>query len=518
MSKDILSQDTKRESGKDAQRMNIYAAKLVSEAIRSTLGPKGMDKMLVDGYGNVTVTNDGVTILREIEVDHPAAKMIVEVAKTQEAQVGDGTTTAVILAGQLLEKAQELLDNNIHPTIIARGYRLAEIKAQEILLKLSKPYKESDLQKISETAMTGKGAEEAKELLSKILLQAIKHVSKHTKEIDSQDIKIEKKVGGKIKDTSLIRGVVLDKEKTHSSMPTEIKDAKIALIDSAIEIRVPEADAKVNITSPSQIQSFLDMEEEMIKKLVNKIISTGANVVLCQKGIDELAQHFFAQKGIYAVRRVRKSDMARLSKATNAKIITDIKEMTSKDLGYAGNVKEVKVADEYMTYITNCKKPAAVSIIVRGSTEHIADEVKRALEDALGDLISVLRTKRIVAGAAATEMQLSKQLLGYSQSLAGREQLAVKAFCESLNIIPKTLAENAGLDPIDVITKLQSAHEKNPHSAINVYTGNIMDSYKKGIIEPLEIKTQAISSATDVAIMILRIDDVILASKKEAEE
>ena len=522
MAKDgILSEGSKRNEGKNAQRLNIYAAKLVADAVRTTLGPKGMDKMVVDNSGNVIVTNDGVTILKELEIEHPTAKMIVEIAKTQEAEVGDGTTSAVILAGELLRKAEELLDDGIHPTIIAKGYRLASIKAIETLEKQSKKIDITDklLQKIGETAMTGKGAEDEKEHLTKILVEAVNKIRLHTQNISRDDIKIEKKAGGIVKNTQIVSGIVLDKEKTHLSMPDEIKNAKIALIDSPIEIRAPETDSKISITSPNQIQEYLEMEEAMLKEITSRIEKSGANVVFCQKGIDDYAQHLLAKKGIYACRRVRKSDMQRISKATNAKIITDLDDLTKETLGSAGFVRQEQVGDDFMTYITDCESPKAITILVRGSTPHITDEIGRAIDDALGDIITTLKSSKLAPGAGAVEIGLALKLEEYSNTLMGREQLAAKAFAKALEIIPRTLAENAGLDAIDIIALLKSHHKKGEiNSGINVHTGKIMNSWEEGVIEPLQVKLTALQSAADVAIMILRIDDVILSEKQSINE
>lgn len=514
---EILPEGSQRDSGRDAQRMNIYAAKLVSEAIRTTLGPKGMDKMLVDSEGSVTVTNDGVTILREIEVDHPSAKMVVEVAKTQEEQVGDGTTSAVIIAGELLRKAEELLDNNIHPTVIVKGYRMATEKADSLLKDISEKVDIDDeeiVKKIGKTAMTGKGAEDNKEHLSEVLYKALKEV-KGKNYVYKENIKVEKKTGGEVKDTSLIKGVVIDKGKVHSSMPINIEEASIALLNEAIEVKDLENDAKLSITDPNKIQEFMDLEESMIKKLVDRIVSTGANVVFCHKGIDDYAQHLLAKKGVYACRRVRKEDLERLSKATNASIVSDIKDISEKDIGYAGRVSSKNISGEDMTYVEECKNPRAVTILVRGATTHVAEEVSRAIDDALGDMSTVLKEGRAVAGAGSLETHLSLKLLEYSSKLEGREQLAVKAYAEALEVITKTLAENAGLDPIDIITELKSHHGNGKKwVGLNVFTGKTMDAWSEGVLEPLKVKSQAVSSAAEVAMMILRIDDVIL-SKQE---
>ena len=513
----IMPEGTERNTGRSAQRMNILAARLVAETVRTTLGPKGMDKMLVDSLGDVIVTNDGVTILREMEIDHPSAKMIIEIAKTQEDEVGDGTTTAVVLAGELLKQAEDLLDKNIHPTIIAKGYRMAAEKSRTILSIMAKEIdNDSILKKISETAMTGKGAEDSKEHLSELIITAIKKVKDEDSQSIKENIKIEKKTGASIDDSELIQGIVLDKEKVHSGMPSKIKNAKIALIDSAIEIKSPENDTKISITDPEKIQSFLDMEETMIKNMVEKIKKSGATAVFCQKGIDDLAQHFFYKAGIYACRRIKKSDMARLSKATGAKIITDLNELSKDDLGSSGLLEEVKVGEDFMTYIKDCENPKSVTILIRGATNHVTDEVARAVEDAIGDVSAALSNNKVVAGAAATEMRLSKELYDYSQKLNGREQLAVQAFASALEIIPKTLAENAGIDPIDVLTEIKSNPDKFEWPGIDVFTGKIIDAWKEGIIEPLKIKTQGLSSAAEVATLILRIDDVILSEKKSS--
>ena len=523
MSKDIqpiyiLPEGTSRKQGRNAQRNNIMAAKLVAETVRTTLGPKGMDKMLVDSLGEVIVTNDGVTILKEMQIEHPAAKMIVEVAKTQEEEVGDGTTTAVVLAGELLKKAEDLLDMEIHPTVIVKGYRMAAEKALNILNKISQPVTEKDtklLEMIAQTAMTGKGAESNKEKLSQITVEAVTQISNNGK-FDLDDIKIEKKDGGSIEDTELIQGIVLDKEIVHSGMPQFVKDAKIALIDSAIEIKNTETDAKIQITAPNQLQAFLDMEEKMLRDMVNKIASSGATVVFCQKGIDDVAQHFMSKKSIYAVRRVKKSDMEKLAKATGGKIITNLDDLSATELGNAALVEESKVGDENMTFVRECKNAKSVTILVRGSTEHVADEAERAIIDSIGDLIAALKVGKVVAGAGSPELELTKHLNKYAESLSGREQLAVKAFAQAMEVIPRTLAENAGLDPIDSLTELKLAHEKGQVTAgIDVFTGKVMDAWKAGVIEPLKVKTQAVSSATEVATMILRIDDVIASGANQ---
>ena len=514
----ILPEGTQRSQGRNAQRTNIMAAKLVAETVRTTLGPKGMDKMLVDSMGDVVVTNDGVTILEEMSIEHPSAKMIVEVAKTQEDEVGDGTTTAVVLAGELLKKAEDLLDVEIHPTVIAKGYRMASQKAQELLRNMAQDVSEKDdkiLKNIAMTAMTGKGAEYAKEHLSELAVKAVKSVMEKENgiEIDRENIKLEKKVGSGVENSELISGIVLDKERVHAGMPRQVKNAAIALIDSAIEIKSTETDAKIQISDPNSMEAFLQQEENMLKKMVGQIADSGATVVFCQKGIDDIAQHFLAKKGIYACRRIKKSDMEALARATGGTVVTNLADLNKKDLGFAGVVEETKVGGEEMTYVKECRNPKSVTMLVRGGTEHVVDEVKRAMEDAIGDVASALTVGKVVGGAGSPEMELSKSLRKYAQGLSGREQLAVQAFADAMEIIPRTLAENAGLDPIDVLTDLKAKHDKGQKWAgINVFSGKTMDAWKEGVIEPLKIKTQAISSAGEVAVMVLRIDDVIASS------
>ena len=507
----ILPEGSHRTIGRDAQRNNIMAAKAVAETVRTTLGPKGMDKMLVDSLGDVVVTNDGVTILQEMQIEHPAAKMIVEVAKTQENEVGDGTTTAVVLTGELLKNAEALLEKNIHPTVITKGFRLAAEHANKTLNEIAENISINDdelLERIAITAMTGKGAESAKEKLAKLAVMAIKQVSDGNI-VNLGNIKLEKKVGDGIEDSELVQGLVLDKEKVHSAMPNNIKNAKIALIDSAIEIKNTETEAKIQITDPSQLQAFLDQEESIIRNMVNKIIKSGANVVICQKGIDDLAQHFLAKAGIYSVRRVKEDDMDKLALATNARIVSNLDDLNPNDLGSAGLVEEIKVGDEDMTYIKDCKNPKAVTILIRGGTNHVVAEVERAMKDALGDIAAAIKNGKVVAGAGASEMEVSKSLRNFANSLSGREQLAVLAFADAVEVIPRTLSENAGLDPIDMITEMKNMHETNKWAGIDAFTGKVVDAWEAGVIEPLKIKSQAISSASEVAELILRIDDVI---------
>ncbi|MBI2508379.1 TCP-1/cpn60 chaperonin family protein [Candidatus Woesearchaeota archaeon] len=508
----ILPEDTRRTIGKDAQRNNIAAARAVAETVRTTLGPKGMDKMLVDSSGDVVVTNDGVTILEEMQIEHPTAKMIVEVAKTQEDEVGDGTTTAVVLAGELLKNAENLLDKNIHPTVITKGFRLAADKAQEILLKSAENVDIDDediLNKIAMTAMTGKGAENAKEKLAGLCVKAAKRVIEDG-EVDLDNIKIEKKVGDGIENSELIDGVVLDKEKVHSGMPKKIEDAKIALLDVAVEIKSTEIDAKIEIDDPSKLQGFLDQEERMINAMVEKIVKSGANVVICQKGIDDVAQYLLSEKGIYAIRRVKESDMGRLAKATGGKVVSNLNALKPDKIGKAGKVEEIKIGDDEMTYISECENPKSVTLLVKGGTKHVVDEVERAVTDALGDIVASLKVGKVVGGAGAIEVEVARGLREYSNKLSGREQLAVLAFADAVEVIPRTLAENAGLDPIDVLTELKAAHDSGKKWAgIDVFSGKVQDSWNNGVIEPLKIKTQAVKSASEVAELILRIDDII---------
>ncbi|MCD6558004.1 MAG: TCP-1/cpn60 chaperonin family protein [Candidatus Aenigmarchaeota archaeon] len=515
----ILPEGTLRQIGKDAQKTNIAAAKAVADSVRTTLGPKGMDKMLVDTIGDVVITNDGATILDEMEIDHPAAKMMVEVAKTQEDEVGDGTTTAVVLAGELLEKAGELIDQGIHPSIIIRGYRIAKTKSLEVLDKLAKTVTvdSPELEKIAMTAMTGKGSEAAKESLAKLAVKAVKSIIEDD-EIDTDNIKIEKRRGGSIDDTELIEGLVIDKEVVHAAMPKTVRDAKIALIDSALEIKETETDAQIRITNPEQLKGFIEQENAMLKEMVDKIVKSGCNVVFCQKGIDDLAQHYLAKNKIMAVRRVKKSDMKTLAKATGASIITNLDELTEDELGYAGIVEEKKVAGEEIIFVRKCKNPKAVSILIRGGTEHVVDEAKRAMEDAILGVAAAIKSGKIVTGGGSTEVEIAKKLREFSETVGGREQLAINAFADAMEVIPKTLASSSGMDTIDTLVELRSLHEKGKTSyGVGVLKGKCIDMEEEGVVEPVKIKTQAIKSASEAAEMILRIDDVITASKVGSE-
>ncbi len=514
----VLKEGTKREQGKDATKNNITAAKAISDAVRSTLGPRGMDKMLVNSMGDVVITNDGVTILKEIDVEHPGAKMIIETAKTQDEECRDGTTTAVILTGEFLKRSEDLIDQNVHPTLITSGFRLAMEYALKVLNELAEPIKPEDEQmlgNIATTAMTGKSAEVIKDHLADIAVKAVKKVMERDNghiTVDFDNILLVKKQGGTIQDTELIDGIILDKERVHSGMPKTLKNAKIVLLNAALEVKKTEVEAKIQITSPAQLQDFLNEEEKMLRNMVEIIKATGANVAICQKGIDDLPQHYLAKAGIYAVRRAKESDMKKLAKATGARIVNSIHELTKDDLGYAGLVEEKKIADDQMTYVTGCKDAKAISILIRGGTEHVVDELERSLNDALGVVAIALEDEKILIGGGAAPMELSQQLRNYATTVGGREQLAIEAFANSIEIIPRTLAENAGLDPINTIIDLRKAHKNGEkYSGLNVFNGKVTDMKEMKIIEPMRVMKQAIQGATETAIMILRIDDVIAA-------
>jgi len=501
------------------QMNNIMAARAISDAVKSTLGPKGMDKMLVDSMGDATVTNDGATILKEIDVEHPAAKMIVEVAKAQDEECGDGTTSAVILTGELLKYAGELLEQNIHPTVIAHGFKLASEKSIEILNKLSIPIKSSDkktLRNIAMTSMSSKGASASKEILADVVVDAVTSIVEKTDGktyVDMDNIQIQKKHGGVIEDTNIIKGIILDKERVHDGMPKNVKNAKIALVNAAIEVKKTEVDARIQIQDPTQLQAFLDEEEGMLRKMVESVKKSGANVLICQKGIDDLAQHFLAKAGIYSVRRAKKSDMEKLSKSTGATVVANLDDLVSKDLGYAGNVEEKKIGDDKMTFITGCKNPKAVSILIRGSTEHVVDELERGLHDALFVVKVALEDGKMTAGGGSTATSISMVLRDYASTVGGREQMAIEAYANAIEIVPKTLAENAGLDPIDMMIEMRRIHKKgNKYAGIDVNNGKVSDMLKNNVIEPLRVSVQEIQASTEAATMILRIDDVI-ASK-----
>ncbi len=519
----ILREGASRSRGKEAQHANIMAARIVAEAVKSSLGPKGMDKMLVDSFGDVTITSDGRTVLDEMDIQHPAAKMMVEVAKTQDDEVGDGTTTAVVIAGELLGKAEDLVEKNVHPTVIIDGYRKAADKALETLEKIAIPVEPTEkefLEKVAMTSMASKLVAENKDYLAEVASSAVLHVAQKVEDqykVDIDDIMVEKKPGESLTDTKLIEGIVVDKEVVHPGMPKRVEKAKIALLDCALEIEKTEFDAKINIESPDQMEAFLKQEESMLKEMVEKIVANGASVVVCQKGIDDLVQHFLARKKILAVRRVKKSDMEKLSKATGGKIVTNLEGITEADLGYAELVEERKIGDDKMTFIEGCKNPRSVAILIRGGTERIVDEAERSLHDALCVARDVVEEPKILAGGGAPEMEVARVLKEYAGTLPGREQLAVQQFAEALEAVPTTLAENAGLDPIDVISELRARHEKGEvWAGIEVHEGKVKDMREVNVFEPLAVKKQIIKSATEAASMILKIDDIIAAGKMKA--
>ncbi len=519
----VLKEGTERERGKGATANNISAARAVADAVRTTLGPRGMDKMLVDSMGDITITNDGVTILKEVDVEHPAAKMLVEVAKTQDQQCGDGTTTAVVLAGELLKRSEYLLEQNVHPTVITRGFQLGLQEAKRLLeAEIGTPVKPEDeavLVDCAVTAMGSKGVAGARDGLAEIVVKAVKQIAEQRggKTVcDVDQIKVEKRHGGQISDTELIQGIILDKERGHPRMPGELSGAKIALLNSALEIKKTEIESKINIKSPSQIQSFLDEEDKTFRKMVDAIKASGANVVVCQKGVDDVVLHYLAKDGIYAVKQVKESDLQKLARATGGKIVTGIKELTPGDLGSAAKVEERKIGEDHMTFVTGCSNPRSVSILVRGGTEHVTQEVERSLQDALKVVASVLEDGVVCPGGGATEVELAVKLRKWAGTVGGREQLAVEAFAQSLEAVPWALAENGGYDSINTLIELRSAHngaKGNHNIGINLADGKAADMWKLKVIEPARVKRQAISSAVEVASMVLRIDDII-ASKK----
>ncbi len=519
----VLKEGSSRSRGKEAQRTNIMAAKIVAESVKSSLGPKGMDKMLVDSFGDVTITSDGRTILDEMDIQHPAAKMMVEVAKTQDNEAGDGTTTAVIISGELLNKAEELIEKNVHPTVIIDGYKKAQEKALEILEKIAITVdlnSQDYAKKAAMTSMASKLVAEHREYLAEISVKAILAVAEKVDDkyrADVDDVKVEKKTGESVQETKLIQGIVLDKDVSHSGMPKRVEKAKIALLDCPLEIEKTEFDAKINIESPEQMEAFLKQEENMLREMVEKIAKVGANVVLCEKGVDDMVQHFLARKGMLTVRRIKKSDMEKLAKATGGKIVTNLEAITTADLGYANLVEERKVGDDKMTFIEGCKHPRAVTILIRGGTERIIAEAERSIHDALCVVRDIVEEPKIVAGGGSPELEMSRQLKKYAETLPGREQLAVRGFAEALEAIPTTLTENAGLDPIDILSDLRARHEKGEiWAGIEVVSGKIQDMSKAGVYEPLAVKKQIIKSATEAASMLLKIDDVIASGKMRA--
>jgi archaeal chaperonin len=510
----ILGEEAQRTSGRDAREMNVTAGRAVAEAVRTTLGPRGMDKMLVDSMGDVVVTNDGVTILTEMDIEHPAATMMVEVAETQEEETGDGTTTAVIIAGDLLRRAEGLLEQGVHPTTVARGYRLASEEATDVLESAAHPVEEQNLLvEIAQTAMTGKGAEAAKQALSELVVRAVRAVRDEDEgDIDISNITVETVVGGAISNSELVEGVVVDKERVNDDMPWQVEDATIALVDTPIEVQETEADAAVSITDPDQLQGFLDREEAQLREMVDRIVDTGANVVFCQKGIDDLAQHLLAQEGVLAVRRTKKSDMNHLARATDGRIVSSLGDIDPDDLGHAGLVAERDVAGDTRIFVEECDNPRSVALLLRGGTEHVVAEVERAVHDSLGVVRVALLDGRVLPGGGAPETALALALREYADGVGGREQLAVEAFADAMEAVPRTLAENAGISPIDGVTDLRSRHDAGEENAgLDAETGDIADMLDAGVAEPLRVKEQAIQSATDVAELLLRIDDVISA-------
>jgi thermosome len=519
----ILKEGAKETKGREAQRNNIIAARLVAEIVKTSLGPRGMDKMLVDTLGDVTITNDGATILKELDVQHPAAKILVEVAKATDNEVGDGTTSAVVLAGALLERAEELINKNVHPTIIVDGYNLALEKALQILDDVSIKVEPNDkriLKKVALTTLASKIVAEESPYIADLVIDAVLTVAEKKDgkyKVDVDNIKVEKKAGGSLHDTQLIRGIVLDKEVVHGGMPKRVEKAKIALINAPLEIEKTEFDAKIRISSPEQMKLFLEEENRMLKSMVDKIASTGANVVICQKGIDDMAQHYLAKAGILAVRRVKESDMYKLAKATNARVVTNIEELTANDLGYADLVEERKIETDKWVFIEGCKDPRAVTILIRGGSQRVVDEADRAIHDAIMVVKDVVENPSIVAGGGSIEAYIAKELRSWAATLPGREQLAAIKFADALETIPLTLAENAGMDPIDTMTELRSKQNKGSKwMGIDVRNTQVADMYKLEVLEPAVVKAQIMKSATEAANMILRIDDVIAAAKPEA--
>jgi thermosome len=515
----ILKEDTKRSRGSEARKSNMMAAQIVAEVLKTTLGPRGMDKMLIDSMGDITITSDGATVLDQIDVQHPAAKMIIEIAKTQDKEVGDGTTTSVVLAGELLKKAGELLDQNIHPSVIIAGYQKASEKALQTLEKVAIDVDMGDretLMKLANTSIRSKAVSAARDHLSGIVIDAVKQIVevRDGKVIaDVENVQIVKKEGKSLEETELVRGIIVDKEVVHDGMPKKVKGAKIALIDAAIEIEKTEIDAEIRIKTPGGVKAFLDQEAEMLRKMVDRVVASGANVLLTQKGIDDVAQHFLAKAGVLTARRVKKSDMEKLAKATGAKIVSNLQDLKKTDLGTCGLVEERKVGNDKMIFVEECKEPAAVAIFIRAGLERMLDEAERALNDALFVISDVAEMPKMVAGGGAVEMEVAKEVRTYARQVGGREQLAIEAFADALEVIPRTLAENAGLDTLDTMVAMKAAHEKKNGSAmgVNVFEGGVANMLKEGVVEPLVVKLQAVKSCVEVTGMILRIDDVVAA-------
>ncbi|HFC49219.1 MAG TPA: thermosome subunit [Thermofilum sp.] len=521
----ILKEGSQRTTGRDARRSNIYAARVIAEALASSLGPRGMDKLLVDSFGNATITGDGATILKEMEVQHPAAKMLVEVAKAQDDEVGDGTTSVVVLAGQLLQRAEELIEQEIHPSIITEGFEKAMQKGIEYIDEIAEnidPLNRDILKKIAMTALSSKVVAEFKDFLSNLVVDAALQVieekdGKYNLSLDN--IKIEKKKGESLEESVLIKGIVLDKEVVHPLMPKRVENAKIALIDTPLEIEKPEWTTKINVTNPEQLKLFLDQEAQILKEMVDRIREAGASVVFCQKGIDDMAQYFLAKAGILAVRRVKKSDMEKLARATGARIVTKVEDLTPEALGSAQLVEERKIADEKMVFVEGCPNPKAVSILIRGGAEHVVDEAERAVHDALSVVRNVIREPKIVAGGGSVETELALRLKEFAKSLPSKEQLAVNMYADALEAMPAILAQNAGLEPVDILADLRKRHaEGEKWAGINVLTGKVENMMEANVIEPASVKKQVLKSATEAAIMILRIDDIIAAAPPKEKE
>ncbi|MFP4170488.1 MAG: thermosome subunit beta [Methanomassiliicoccales archaeon] len=519
----IMKEGTEREQGKDAQQNNIQAAQAIADAVRSSLGPRGMDKMLVDSMGDVVITNDGVTILNEIDVEHPAAKMLVEVAKAQDEECGDGTTSAVVMAGELLKKATDLIESNVHPTVIAEGYRLAADKANGVLEDMAVPVDIEDaeaLKRIAMTSMISKAVAGYREHMAEMAVRAVSDVAERTDggyTVDLDNIQTVKKEGGNMDDSELVEGIIVDKEPVHPDMPKLVNDPKMALIDAALEVKKTENEANIQIDDPSQMQAFLDQEENMLKDMVEKVKASGANAVFCQKGVDDLAQHFLAKEGIFTLRRVKKNDMENLAKATGASIVNNLDELQEEDLGEAKNIEMRRVQEDEMTFVTGCKNPNAVSLLIRGGTQHVVDEAERSLTDALNVVAVAIEDGKVTPGGGCTSVELAKRLREYAASIGGREQIAIDSFASAMEAIPTALAENAGLDPIDTLIELRKAHEAGQQrSGVNVFSGEVVDMFEENVIDPLRVAQQAINSATEAAVMIVRIDDVI-ASKGDGQ-
>jgi thermosome len=516
----LLKEGATETKGREAQKNNIAAAKIIAEIVHTSLGPRGMDKMLVDDLGDVTITNDGATILKEIDVQHPAAKMLVEISKTTDNEVGDGTTSAVVLAGALLENAESLINQDVHPTIIVDGYRKAAKKAKQLLQEIADTISPNDktlLQKIAKTAMQTKLVRKDSNHLSELVVKAVLSVAEKDGEeyhVDEDDIKVEKKAGGSIKDSLLIEGIVLDKEVVHAGMPKKATDAKIALVNTALEINKTETDAKINISNPQQLKTFLDEENRMLKTMVDKVVASGATVLICQKGVDDMVQHYLAKSGILTVRRVKESDMTKLAKATGGRITTNLDDLFEKDLGAAQLVEERKIEEDRWVFIEGCRHPKSVSLLLRGGSQRVVDEVERSVHDSIMVVKDVMEMPSIVAGGGAPETYTATKLRTWSKTLEGREQLAAEKFAEALESIPLTLAENAGMDPIDTLTNLRSKQLKGEKwIGVDVMKAKVANMKSSDIIEPLAVKQQIVSAATEAACMILRIDDVIATSK-----